>query len=318
MNSVPSRSRRQRFTSRRLLTCSLLVLLLLLLIAAQILRLPERLWFAWQQSEQPPASQAHAVWLPDYKIDVEALSIEGLGDNLSALTFDPLRHSLFTIANRDQLIELSLDGKILRRIDLEGFGDPEGLEFISAGMFVVSDEHDQRLLSIQIDDATTHLNAADSQQLNLGGEEHGNKGLEGLAYDPQLQRLFVARERDPMRIYEVSGFPAAANQTMQVDIRTDPERDAGMFMRDLSSLVFDPHSGHLLALSDESRLLLELDEEGDPLSSLSLLPGSGGLHSAIAQAEGVTLDDKGNLYVVGEPNLLYIFRKAQPLAPAQP
>ncbi len=38
-------------------------------------------------------------------------------------------------------------------------------------------------------------------------------------------------------------------------------------MRDLSSLAIDPRSGHLLLLSDESRLLLELDLDGQPRAS---------------------------------------------------
>jgi uncharacterized protein YjiK len=38
----------------------------------------------------------------------------------------PVRKSLFTVTNQNsELIELSLDGRILRRIALVGFGDPE-------------------------------------------------------------------------------------------------------------------------------------------------------------------------------------------------
>ena len=36
----------------------------------------------------------------------------------------------------------------------------------------------------------------------------------------------------------------------------NPKRDAGLFVRDLSSLQYDERSGHLLALSDESFLVL--------------------------------------------------------------
>lgn len=42
----------------------------------------------------------------------------------------------------------------------------------------------------------------------------------------------------------------------------DRKRDRRLFVRDLSSLQFDERSGHLLALSDESRLVLELDVKG--------------------------------------------------------
>ncbi|MCP4855306.1 MAG: hypothetical protein GY903_12515, partial [Fuerstiella sp.] len=30
------------------------------------------------------------------------------------------------------------------------------------------------------------------------------------------------------------------------------------------------------------------------------------------KAEGVTLDKRGTLYIISEPNLLYVFKKAKP------
>jgi uncharacterized protein YjiK len=93
----------------------------------------------------------------------------------------------------------------------------------------------------------------------------------------------------------------------------NPKRDAGMFVRDLSSLQYDERSGHLLALSDESRLILELDVDGRPLTTLSLSKGRQGLQKTVPQAEGIAMDDDGTLYLVSEPNLFYVFKK-----PAQP
>ena len=92
----------------------------------------------------------------------------------------------------------------------------------------------------------------------------------------------------------------------------DSKRDARLFVRDLSSLQFDERSGHLLALSDESRLLLELDVQGKPLSTLSLRKGAHGLKAAVPQAEGVAMDDAGTLYMVSEPNLFYVFKLPAP------
>ena len=82
-----------------------------------------------------------------------------------------------------------------------------------------------------------------------------------------------------------------------------------MFVRDLSSLQFDERSGHLLALSDESKLLLELDLDGRPISTLSLKKGRHGLEKSVPQAEGIAMDDEGTVYVVSEPNLFYVFKK---------
>ena len=94
-----------------------------------------------------------------------------------------------------------------------------------------------------------------------------------------------------------------------IHVVTNARRDARLFVRDLSSLQFDERSGHLLALSDESRLLLELDIDGRPISTLSLKKGRHGLKKTVPQAEGVAMDDEGTLYVVSEPNLFYVFKK---------
>ena len=92
----------------------------------------------------------------------------------------------------------------------------------------------------------------------------------------------------------------------------DPGRDKRLFVRDLSSLQFDEGTGHLLALSDESRLVVELDTDGEPVSTLSLLRGMHGLKRSVPQAEGVAMDDRGVLYLVSEPNLFYVFSKDEP------
>lgn len=82
-----------------------------------------------------------------------------------------------------------------------------------------------------------------------------------------------------------------------------------LFLRDLSSLTVDGRTGHTLVLSDESRLLLELDERGQPVSFISLLGGFNGLDASIRQPEGVAMDESGDIYMVGEPNLFYRFSR---------
>ena len=291
---------------------SALALLLALLaagFAAQHYRLFEHTWFKvnrlWQLAN--PA----AINLGEYRAVLQGQVIEGLEDDVSALTYDPLRKSLFTVTNKNaELVELSLDGRIVRRIALVGFGDAEAVEFIDANTYVIADEREQRLFKVRLDDNTQVLNAREAEQLTLGIHLRGNKGFEGLAYDSVGKRLFVAKERDPMLIYEVRGFPQDNPQTpYAIHVVSNARRDARLFVRDLSSLQFDERSGHLLALSDESRLLLELDIDGRPISTLSLKKGRHGLKKTVPQAEGVAMDDEGTLYVVSEPNLFYVFKK---------
>ena len=291
----------------------LLVLALIALIGAgavaQHFRLFERAWFNFQAWRQP--TDERSIGLADYRVVLEAKVIEGLQDDVSALTYDPVRKSLFTVTNKNpELIELSLQGDILRRIPLVGFGDAEAVEFISDNTYVISDERQQRLIKVHVDDDTRFLDVADAEQMTLGLHVGGNKGFEGLAYDSVGKRLFVAKERDPMLIYEIHGFPHfKPEKTYSVHVINNPKRDAGLFVRDLSSLQYDERSGHLLALSDESFLVLELDIDGRPLSSLSLLGGRHGLKKRVPQAEGIAMDDDGNLYLTSEPNLFYVFKK---------
>ena len=287
----------------------LAIALIVLVAFGQYLRLFERAWFNMHTLWQPESAQS--IGLNRYQVTLEARVIEGLDDDVSALTFDPVRKSLFTVTNQNsELIELSLDGRIVRRVALVGFGDPEAVEFISADTYVITDERSQRLIKIHLEKDTTFLDAQDAEQISLGVHMSSNKGFEGLAYDSVGKRLFVAKERDPMLIYEVQGFPHYnPEKSYAVHVVNNPKRDAGMFVRDLSSLQYDERSGHLLALSDESRLILELDVDGRPLSTMSLSKGHQGLQNTVPQAEGIAMDDDGTMYLVSEPNLFYVFKQ---------
>ncbi|MGH8415902.1 MAG: SdiA-regulated domain-containing protein [Pseudomonas sp.] len=292
-----------------LLTLLVVLALAMAFVTCREYRVVERVWFNWHVFWQ--ASDVQALGLDDYEVVVEARVIDGLEDNVSALSYDPDRKTLFTVTNKDpELVELSLEGQILRRIPLTGFGDAEAVEYISPGIYVISDEHSQRLIKVQLDDETLFLDSADAEQLKLGIDAGGNSGFEGLAYDNRKKRLFVAKERKPVQIIEVRGFPNLDMTTPNIlEVTSSRKRNAGLFVRDLSSLQFDEGSGHLLALSDESRQILELDTDGRPVGNVSLSKGSMGLSKSVPQAEGIAMGEDGTLYLVSEPNLFYVFRK---------
>ncbi|OCR25796.1 DNA-binding protein [Pseudomonas syringae] len=299
----------RRFFTAKIVYPILILLALLMFFVGREYRLMERAWFNWHVLWQ--AKDLATVGLGDYRVIIEAQPIVGLDDDVSALSYDPDRKSLFTVTNKNaEMVELSLDGRILRRIALTGFGDAEAVEYISPGIYVISDEYQQRLIKVHVDDDTLFLDAADAEQLTLGIDAGGNSGFEGLAYDTKGQRLFVAKERKPVQIIEVRGFPNLSTDTPNViEVASNAQRDAGLFVRDLSSLQFDERSGHLLALSDESRQILELDTEGRPVGNVSLSGGQMGLRKNVPQAEGIAMGDDGTLYLVSEPNLFYVFKK---------
>lgn len=289
-----------------------------LLVAAAITagaqqRLFEQVWFRLEQRFSSEEAQGQALWLPDYHVTIDAKPL-GNDEDMSALTFDASRQTLFTVTNKDShLIELSLSGDVLRRIPLRGFGDPEAIEYIRPGVLLITEERNHRLIEVHVNDQTQVIDIADpanAKQFSLSAADNNNKGFEGLAYDPKEQRLFVAKEKDPVRIFEINGFlTASPDQPIDIDVHVNAQRDRDLFVTDLSSLHYDTSTGHLLALSDESKMIVEMDANGKPVSSFSLRGGNQGLAKDVPQAEGMTMDDQGNLYVISEPNLFYAFKK---------
>lgn len=264
-------------------------------------------------SQRGSAAAVPGVGLEQYRVVTEALPIAGIASDLSGLTYDPVRRSLFAITNkRTEIIELSLQGEVLRRWPVSGLDDPEAIEYVAPGLFVIADERSQTLVELRIDESVARIDATSGRRLSIGIERNGNKGFEGLAYDVAGDRLFVAKEKRPLRIYEVRGFPSLGGGTARsLHIASDAKRDGALKLKDLSSLHFHAPTGHLLLLSDESRQIVELDAGGQVRDKLSLKKGRHGLKKDVPQAEGMAMDDQGRLYVVSEPNLFYVFARGQ-------
>ncbi|KPC25204.1 SdiA-regulated [Pseudomonas syringae pv. cilantro] len=137
-------------------------LVVIFVLANQRYRYVESALFDWQMFWQ--ADSLHSIGLDQYRVTTEAHVLDGLKDDVSGLSYDPDRKSLFTVTNQNaQLIELSLEGRVLRRIPLTGFGDAEAIEYISPGTYVISDERRLRLIQIHVDDNTQSLNAAEAE-----------------------------------------------------------------------------------------------------------------------------------------------------------
>lgn len=298
----------KRLSASRIVQGCLALALVSTAAMAQHNRYFERVWFQIEQAENP-AGQA---MLPGFAVDIEGRAIGDL-TNVSALSFDSERQTLVSVTNqRPHFLELSLEGELLRSIPLQGFKDPEAIEYISPGVYVIVEERRRRLTEVHINDATTLIDIDDpinAHQLDLSSVGEENKGFEGLAYDAANERLFIAKERDPMRIFEVSGFMHHGPGPLRLQVRTDPERDRRLFLTDLSSLYYDGATQHLWALSDQSKMVVELDRQGQPLSSLNLRAGNQGLKADIPQAEGMAMGSNGDLYLVSEPNLFYRFKR---------
>lgn len=290
---------------RRLLSASLLLALATGLIAAHLLHLDDRLGLYWREQRASESERQGGIWLPDYRLVLETELVGLAEDETSGLTWNPLTGTLFTVTGQNpQLVEFTPGGVILRRIRLEGFSDPEAVEALGDGRLAIVDERRRLLAVFHLEPGIEHLDLATLPSYDLGFAGSGNKGFEGLAWNPHTRRLLLAKERDPLGLFSLP-FPGEDGAAGILE----PVPGAHLLVRDLSSVTIDQRSGHTLLLSDESRLLVELDLEGKPRSFISLFGGLHGLVRGIAQAEGVAMDAAGNIYVVGEPNRFYVFSR---------
>ncbi|WP_313650550.1 SdiA-regulated domain-containing protein [Pseudomonas soli] len=261
------------------------------------------LWI--KEGFESQAERQESIWLPSYVVDIDAKPLPGMErDEASDLAFNPHTRSLFAVMGKHPfLVELTLDGDVLRKIPLVGWSNPEGVAILEDGQIAIVDERNHDLTLVKVDASTTSLNRADYQSHDLGETEDGNKGFEAIAWDLMRQRLVIGAERPPKM------FTWGTDGRSPLKGEKQPMASDELDLRNLSALGIDPRTGHLLALSADSNMLLELDEKGEQVSFMTLLGGFNGLADTIPRAEGVAMDDQGNLYMVSEPNLFYRFKK---------
>ncbi len=65
-----------------------------LLYAAASVHLDERIFYAVQSAWHADSRQARSLWLPEYRVRVDARPVASISDNLSGLTFDERRNHL--------------------------------------------------------------------------------------------------------------------------------------------------------------------------------------------------------------------------------
>ncbi|WP_322615219.1 SdiA-regulated domain-containing protein [Pseudomonas sp. BIC9C] len=251
-----------------------------------------------------PAERQASIWLPDYRAVIDAKQLPGMEkDEASDLAYDPQTKTLFSVMGKNPfLVELNLQGDVLRKMPLVGWSNPEGVTVLGDGRLAIVDERDHLIAIVKVDADTRELNIADFPKYDLGPSKDQNKAFEGVTWDPLNQQLVLGEERPPaLFTWKGDGKVLTGDKLKLASHALD--------MRNLSALAIDPRTGHMLVLSADSHLLLELDKKGEQVSFMTLLRGFNGLKNTIPRAEGVTMDEAGTLYMVSEPNLFYRFEK---------
>jgi len=269
------------------------------------------LWHVFKPSESVSQPKAAPFALHHYKVEREGISILDVGEDISGLTYNEQTNTLFTVSNSEPLlIELSLDGQVLRKVWIDGVKDMEGISHVKDNLYIVVNERDQKLILINLQDGVGYFDAKHAPQLTLNIDTAGNKGFEGVSWDSRNNRLFIVKERNPKRVLAIHGLMNSQSESaMNLHVENlNHLQPAIKQMRDLSSISYHDASGHMFLLSDESRMITELDNSGKLVGSLALWRGFHGLKRNVPQAEGIAIGPDKRIYIVSEPNLFYVFK----------
>ena len=282
-----------------------------MLYAAATFHLDERVFYSLKSAWHENTWVSRSLWLPEYQVRVDALPVASVANNLSGLTFDEHRNHLWAVVNNpEQLVALDRDGNFIAGYPLAGFKDVEGITYLGDNLLAVTEERSQSVVIVPVPDRPGALQRGDHASITLGIGAGENAGFEGVGYDRAGDRLFVVKEHSPRKLYEIKGIKATYNGQMNLEII---DREAWIedkdMASDLASVHFDERTGHLVLLSDEAKMILELDGEGELVSFRSLWSGFAGLKDSVPQGEGMTFDAQGDLYLVSEPNLFYAFER---------
>ncbi len=187
--------------------------------------------------------------------------------------------------------------------------DPEGLTYVGNGKYVVAEERYQDIaLLSQVSSAPgtrTYTAYNDAPTVSVGPNA-GNSGLEGVAYDRVTGNYYGVKETSAQTVYKISNVDFTS-RTATVSNLFNPAvlgLDRLSDIAVLSNGVFaaTAFGNNLLILSGRSFRLLEVTQAGAVVSSYDL-SGFKPLVDPLNQGgkfEGVTLDDKGNIYLVSD------------------
>lgn len=193
---------------------------------------------------------------------VELPGLENGRSQLEAVAYDPTRHHLF-VAREES-------GEILRYEWRPDDGKPPKLE----------------------------------KRFELPKSERSNKGIEGLAWLPgELSptgrpQLLLAGEGSPRRL--LLGDAGGGGALTPVKL----EREVFAVCRDFSAVAVDPRTGDVFISSDESAAVAQVkltrhkgELRGQLVQSFPLRTGK---DKALERVEGLTFDERGDLFVLTE------------------
>lgn len=192
----------------------------------------------------------------------------------SGLYFDDITNTLWTVSDENSHIyNISLAGNIIDSFQVDGF-DLEGITIIQDSILVTILERDRTIIFLDREG-----NELSRFKLNLTGEP--NKGIEGIAYSNNTDRLFIVNEKNP-RLLLIVDKQGHIDSKFKLDFATD-----------FSGLHYDEQNERLWIISDENSEIFSCSQDGKLIDRYKV---------NIEQIEGVTIDKENSLiYIISDP-----------------
>jgi uncharacterized protein YjiK len=237
--------------------------------------------------------------LPRYKRSAPRLKLKNVR-NASGITYCNDTKTLFVVQDSPpKIIEITEKGKILRRIEIEGLKDIEGIAYLGNNRFVIADEHSGTVYFLSLKPDTKYITKKDMAPLNLNLKNSPEHGISGITYNSNDKSLFIVTEKEPKRIIQV--FIGSEKQNIPWNLEKSETQDA-------DGIFFDPHSEHLFIISKSAASVVEYSLQGKKLSQIYLKKGNNNLKHNIEKPEGITMNSSGRkLFICGEKNDFFTF-----------
>ncbi len=208
----------------------------------------------------------------------------------SAVTYNWDTGTLFVVGDEgDAIVEVSLTGETIGNMILDDFDDTEGLTYAGNGQFVITEER-LREAFILTYSADATVDSDDLASVDLGSTI-GNIGIEGISYDYATGAFYTVKEKDDQEV-NINSLDFTTGEA-QISSLFDTDSLGLADLSDIQSLSMLGLTDNLLILSQESKMLLEVDMAGNILSSYDL-------DGLVTSIEGVTVDETGDIYLVAE------------------
>lgn len=254
------------------------------------------------------AAAQTSINLASYKVsgNYSLGTLNGMGLEASGVTYARDRGTLFFVGDEGLgVVEISRTGQTLGSMSFSNWPtassnhDAEGLTYLGNGQLVVVEERLQDAFRFNyVAGGSVALREADFVSI---ASTVGNIGTEGISYDPRNGSFVSVKQDNPQAVLAggLSFAKTGGVSTMTALFNADNKLGLNSLsdvqtLAPIDALAGSAAADNLLILSLDSKKLVEVNRQGDLLSSIDL---AGITTQAI---EGVTVDEHGVIYLVAE------------------